>query len=326
MSQMATAAEYFPVIFSLAAFQNSAAIHTYTWSHHEDHSYGSTKFLDMRGNAKYLAHLPASYNMFVRGDVKNGEDEKDRIVYDLHREDERNEIVKYAYSRFTHVHDTDTFAFLKALTGRRLVDLKNVEHHHDLTPTPYGKPVEPCDSTVSSTGEIRWSVKERGREFYAVDTARTKFISMFGTAGTVHAFKDGFSVRLGNTLMGWAAISFTELSVGKWLLAATGYQQPTGVKLSEYGKNKIAAPKEGTKLIGTRITTMKSMGDLPYECEGVRATLRLPSDGRILRITPLNGDGRPLSESVDVQVSTGFAEFKISEKYRTIWYLVETVQ
>ena len=111
MSQMATAAEYFPVMFSLAAFQNSAAIHTYTWSHHEDHSYGSTKFLDMRGNAKYLAHLPASYNMFVRGDVKNGEDEKDRIVYDLHREDERNEIVKYAYSRFTHVHDTDTFAF-----------------------------------------------------------------------------------------------------------------------------------------------------------------------------------------------------------------------
>ena len=71
---------------------------------------------------------------------------------------------------------------------------------------------------------------------------------------------------------------------------------------------------------------MKSMGDLPYECEGVRATLRLPSDGRILRITPLNGDGRPLSESVDVQVSAGFAEFKISEKYRTIWYLVETVQ
>jgi hypothetical protein len=322
MSQMATAAEYYPIMLSLAAFQNGAAIHAYTWTHHADHSYGSTKFLDMRGNAKYLAHIPASVNMFVRGDVRSGEEEEARIAYDLRREDERNEIVEYAYSKFTHVFDTDTFAFLKAVTGRRLVDLKDVGNY-DLTPTPYGKPAEDCRSTVSSTGEIRWSVKEPGREFYSVDTARTKFISMFGGAGTSHEFKDGFSLCLGDTLMGWAAISITELSAGKCLLTATGYQQPKGVKLSEYGSKQVSKPEDGVDLIGRKITTMKSMGDLPYVCEGVRAKVRVPASGTVIRVTPLDGDARPLSTSFAVAVKDGFAQFDISEKYRTVWYLVE---
>ena len=321
MSQMATAAEYYPIMLSLSAFQNCAAIHAYTWTHHADHSYGSTKFLDMRGNAKYLAHIPASVNMFVREDVKSGEKEKSRIVYDLRREDERNEIVKYAYSKFTHVFDTDTLAFLKAITGRRLVDLKDVGNY-DLTPTPYGKPAEDCRSTVSSTGEIRWSVKERGREFYAVDTVRTKFVSMFGDAGAEHVFKDGFSVRLGDTLMGWAAISFTELGRGRHLLAATGYQQPTGAKMSLYGSTEPLSPAESIKAIGSKITTMRSMGDIPYACEGVRAAIRIPSVGAV-RITPLDGDARPLAATFVAEAKDGFAEFDISERYRTIWYLIE---
>jgi hypothetical protein len=259
--------------------------------------------------------------MFVREDVKSGEEEKSRIVYDLRREDERNEIVKYAYSKFTHVFDTDTLAFLKAITGRRLVDLKDVGNY-DLTPTPYGKPAEDCRSTVSSTGEIRWSVKERGREFYAVDAVRTKFVSMFGDAGAEHVFKDGFSVRLGDTLMGWAAISFTELGRGRHLLAATGYQQPTGAKMSLYGSTEPLSPAESIKAIGSKITTMRSMGDIPYVCEGVRAAIRIPSVGAV-RITPLDGDARPLAATFVAEAKDGFAEFDISERYRTIWYLIE---
>ena len=83
----------------------------------------------------------------------------------------------------------------------------------------------PPRTAVSATGEIRWDATQSGKEWYAVDTPRTKFLSMFGPAGTAHVFADGFTVTLGDTLMGWAAISFTELSPGKRLLAATGYQQ-----------------------------------------------------------------------------------------------------
>ena len=66
------------------------------------------------------------------------------------------------------------------------------------------------------------------------------------------------------------------------------------------------------------------MGTLPYDCEGVRATIRVPSAGA-LRITPLDGDARPLAAPFFAKASGGFATFDISEKHRTVWYLVENL-
>ena len=319
MHQMATAAEFFPIMVSVAAFQNVAAFHAYTWSHNQDHTYGDRKFLDMRGNAKYLAHLPASVNMFIRGDVRSGETETDRIAYELRRTDEREKIVKTRFARRSHMYDTNPLACLKAATGRLLTDLPSSPH---MSITPYGTPNDVPRATVSSTGEIRWDATKSGEEWYAVDTPRTKFLSAFGPAGTSHTFSDGFTVTLGDTLMGWAAVSFTELSPGRCLLAATGYQQPSGAKLMRVGSDEVLQPADGTRTLDERITTMKAMGDVPYACEGVRATIRIPAAGAV-RVTPLDGNARPLGESFDVQVKDGFAEFRISEKHQTVWYLVE---
>ena len=323
MGQKATSAEFFPIMLSVAAFQNAAAFHAYTWSHLPDHSYGSKMFLDMRGNAKYLAHLPAAVNMFVRGDVKSGEGEPARIVYDLRRADERNEIVRTGFARSTHIHDTDTLTCLKAVTGRVLVDLPGrVALLRDRHGRNELRPSHSDRATVSSTGELRWSAIEPDREWYAVDTPRTKFVSMFGGAGAAHEFADGFKVTLGDTLMGWAAISFTELSPGRCLLAATGYQQASGAKLTVYGEKTALRPEDGITTLGKRITTMAAMGNLPYDCEGVRATIRI-SAARALRVTPLDGDARPLAAAFEVPRVDGFATFDISEKHRTVWYLVE---
>ena len=331
MSQMATAAEFFPIALSVAAFQNTAAFHAYTWSHNSEHTYGSRRFLDMRSNAKYLAHLPASVNMFVRGDVKSGEAEAARFAYELRRAEERDAIIKTGFARATHIHDTDPLACLKAATGRVLVDLPERRSRGD---RPTGRVALPRDretgrvallrdrATVSSTGELRWDATQLGKEWYAVDTPRTKFLSMFGPAGMAHVFADGFTVTLGDTLMGWAAISFTELSPGKRLLAATGYQQASGAKLTRVGSDEVLQPADGTRTLDERITTMKAMGNAPYVCEGVRATIRIPAAGT-LRVTPLDGNARPLASAFTVQPEGNFATFDISERYRTVWYLVE---
>ena len=122
--------------------------------------------------------------------------------------------------------------------------------------------------------------------------------------------------------MGWAAISFTELSPDKRLLAATGYQQASGAKLTRVGSDEALQPAEGTRTLDERITTMKAMGNAPYACEGVRATIRVPAAGAV-RVTPLDGDARPLSAAFEVQSANGFATFDISERYQTVWYLVE---
>jgi hypothetical protein len=272
----------------------------------------------MRGNAKYLAHLPAAVNMFVRGDVKSGETEKPRIAYGLRRADEREEIVNTGFALKTHVHQTDPLACLKAPTGRLLADLPSPR---DVAATPYGEPADATRATVSSTGEIRWDATRPGGEWYAVDTPRTKFLSAFGKAGTAHTFSDGFTVTLGDTLMGWAAVSLTELSPGKRLLAATGYQQPSGAKLSIYGEKEPLSPGDGVRTLGRCITTMEDMGKLPYECEGVRATIRIPCAGAV-RVMPLDGNARPLSAAFPVPVVDGYAVFDISERYRTVWYAI----
>lgn len=337
MSQMATAAEFFPIALSVAAFQNTAAFHAYTWSHNSEHTYGARRFLDMRSNAKYLAHLPASVNMFVRGDVKRGDAASAQIVYDLGRQEERDAIIRTGFAQATHIHASDPLACLKALTGRRLLDLENGRARP--LDAPYGRVAVYCDrdgrnelrpshgdrpprTAVSATGEIRWDATQSGKEWYAVDTPRTKFLSAFGPAGTSHMFTDGFHVTLGDTLMGWAAISFTELSPGKSLLAATGYQQASGAKLTRFGSDEALHPADGTRTLDERITTMTAMGNAPYACEGVRATIRIPAAGAV-RVTPLDGNARPLAAAFTVQAEEGFATFDISEKYQTVWYLVE---
>lgn len=319
LAQTATAADYYPIVLSVSAFQNLAAFHAYTWSHSQDHSYGSNRFLDMRGNAKYLAHLPAAVNMFVRGDVRSGESEGRCIAYELKRADERDAIIKTGFSRKTHYGETDPLACLKALTGRILVDILP---QSDISVVPYGTPNGEPRSAVSSTGEICWDATVIGHERYAVDTQRTKFLSVFGPSGTAHSFSDGFMVTLGDTLMGWAAVSFTELSQGKSLLSATGYQQASGSMLAIYGEKDAMKPEDGVKSLGKRITSMGAMGNVPYDCEGVRATIRVPSMVA-LRVTPLDGDAKPLGEPLVSPSVGGFVTFDISEKYQTVWYLVE---
>ena len=314
-----TSAEFFPIMLSLAAFQNTAVVHGYTWSHEADHSYGGRRFFDMRGNAKTLAHLPASVNMFVRGDVRSGEDEPARIAYELKRRDEREKIIKSGFSGGMHSSDTDMHACLKAATGRVLPD---VPQKCAVETAPYGRQDGAPRATVSSTGEIRWDATKSGKEWYAVDTPRTKFLTVFGKAGTSHSFADGFTITLGDTLMGWSAMSFTELSPGRSLLAATGYQQAAGAKLTRVETGEPIPPEDGVRALDARITTAKAMGSLPYDCEGVRATIRVPS-AEALHVTPLDGDARPLSASFVAEASGGFATFDISEKYRTVWYLVE---
>jgi hypothetical protein len=249
----------------------------------------------------------------VRGDVKSGDAASAHIVYDLGRQEERDAIISTSFAQATHIHASDPLACLKAATGRVLKDLPGrVAFPRDRPPR----------RTVSATGELRWDAMQSGKEWYAVDTPRTKFLSAFGPAGTSHAFADGFAVTLGDTLMGWAAISFTELAPGRALLAATGYQQASGAKLTRVGSDEALQPADGTRTLGERISTMKAMGHAPYACEGVRATVRVPAAGAV-RVTPLDGDARPLGAAFTVQPDHGAATFVLSEKYQTVWYLVE---
>ncbi len=325
MHQQTTAADFFPIFMALGAFQNVSAIYAYTWTHVPDHSYQSKKWLDMHGNAKYLAHWPAARNIFERGDVASGFTRPARAVHDWTCAAEREHIIRTKFAMKLQDRPTDPFAFLKAPTGTRYTDL-------DVTPTgvegvaalaPVTDWTNCLRRTMSSTGELAWDATTAGRERFAVDTPRTKFVSMFGPKGASHAFKDGTTVTLGDTLLNWAAISLTETKPQHWLLAATGWQQPTGAVVQVYG-GKVLKPHEEAKMLGKRITTCASMGDVPFMCEGVRATVRLPVAKEFCAyVTPLDGNARPFGRTRILEPVDGFVEFSISEEFRTLWYRVE---
>lgn len=324
LHQTATAADFFPILLSIAAFQDVSAIHAYTWTHAPDHRYGGTKWLEMHGNAKLLAHLPAARNMFIRGDVKSGMDEPVKLVYELGREEERAGISGSGFVDVLRRLGPDPLACVKAVTGLRYTDLGREDAAvTGVKAAPFGRSKGAVRRAVSSTGEIRWDATEKGREFFAVDAPRTKFLSQFGPAGTAHRFADGMEITLGDTLMGWAAVSFTEMDARTWLLAATGWQQPTGAVVRIYGEAKPLRPQDETAAANRLLTTMGAMGNVPFVCEGVRATVRLPVPaGATVSVTPLTGDGVPAGAPLAVRQADGFATFSLHERHRTVWYHV----
>ncbi len=322
MHQTTTAADFFPIFMAVSAFQNVSAVYAYTWTHRQDHAYGSTMWLDMHGNAKYLAHWPAARNMFARGDVKSGFTQPARVVYDQTCAAERARIIETGFARGAQGVPMDPFAFLKAPTGTRFTDVDLPATGVEGVAAASTAPTGPRRAT-SSTGEIAWDATTAGRERFVVDTPRTKFISAFGPKGTSQTFKDGTTVTLGDTLMNWAAISLTETKPQHWLLAATGWQQPTGAVVQVYG-GKVLQPHEEPQTLGRRITTCAAMGDVPFMCEGVRATVRIPVPAEVcVYVTPLDGNARTCGQARFFEPKDGFIEFPISEEFRTIWYRVE---
>ncbi len=324
MHQTTTAADFFPIFMAVSAFQNLSAVYSYAWTHQEDHSYGPTMWLDMHGNAKYLAHWPAARNMFERGDVTSGFTQPARVVSDQTCAAERARIIETGFARGAQDVPMDPFAFLKAPTGTRFTDVKL------LSTGVEGVAAQPAAAVqtgprraTSSTGEIAWDATAAGRERFVVDTPRTKFISAFGPKGTSQTFKDGTTVTLGDTLMNWAAISLTETKPRQWLLAATGWQQPTGAVVQVYG-GKVLQPHEEPQALGKRITTCTAMGNVPFMCEGVRATVRIPVPAEVcVYVTPLDGNARTCGQARFFEPKDGFIEFPISEEFRTIWYRVD---
>ena len=66
-------AEGNPMAAAFGAFQNWSGFYQFAWSHSDSYDpTAASTFFDMCGNQAKLAHLPACYAMFTRGDVTRG--------------------------------------------------------------------------------------------------------------------------------------------------------------------------------------------------------------------------------------------------------------
>ncbi|MGI6401776.1 MAG: carbohydrate binding domain-containing protein [Thermoguttaceae bacterium] len=319
------------MLAAVAAFQDWSATFQFAWSHNDDYEREvATPFFDMCTQPVKIAHLPACYGAFVRGDVKAGPgqfvyaptlteaeeiDVMTGLLHDYHRSLARGMNLDPALSLavFSGVELTD----LKVGKNEALANAKPIEGWSDL-PAELGNPDK--KEIVNEFGEVKWNWSQEGQGYFVVDTARTKIFSGFTTAPC--AF-DGITLDVGETMHNWATISLVKakkladtdakdgkLSAGSYLLTATGDMRNTDSVYKETSGNAIT----------TAGHFGGSNGVAPVLCEGIPATMTLAGlNANNVVVYALDNAGAR-SAQLDVAGSAAGAVVTIGPEYKTIWY------
>lgn len=327
------AAEGNVMLAAVAAFQDWSATFQFAWSHGDQFERDmATSFFDMCANQTKMAHLPACYGMFVRGDVQSGpgkyiyapsfteQEEIDvmkGLLHDYHRSLARG--LNLDKSLSLAVYSGVELSDLKLEKNAAVLGAKRVTGWNDL-PDELGGPDK--KEIVNEYGEVKWNFQQEGRGRFVVDTARSKVFSGFVTG--VCQF-DAVKLDIGKTNLGWATVSLVKaknlsdsdrkdgkLSRGSYLLTATGDMRNTDAVFKEVGDNAIT----------TASAYGGSNGKAPVLCEGVPATITLDSvKSENVEVYALDNAG-DRGRKLDVADQNGSAVFTIGPEFKTIWYEV----
>jgi hypothetical protein len=305
----AYAAEGFPMIAAMGAFQGWDAIYSFAYSHNS--SYEPQKLdgvFNITSDPTRLVHCPACVAMFVRGDVARA---AKTILAPLSLAAERRKLheTQSAWTLTSGSFGVDPQVALLHAIGLNL--------HEETSDVPGVNPKSAPKRTVyvSDTGQLRWDLSQPGAGYFIADTPRTKLFTGF-VRGRQFTLGDA-TLRIGPTRLDWATVSITEVAGDGWrvagkpgrvLVAATGVVQDTGAVLEDLG--------------GNRVTLRNRWGTGPVLCEGIPASIILPVDPDRVQLYPLDAAGNR-REAVPVLVEGGRAKLELAPKYKTLWYEAE---
>ena len=318
------------MLAAVAAFQDWDATFQFAWSHNDDFERQTVEpFFDMCSNQTKIAHLPACYGIFVRGDVAKG---PGKYVYapsfSEQEEVDTMSSLLYSYHRdLARGLNLDRSLSLAVYSGLELSDLnlsvpenykaaKRVESWDDL---PAELRSSDKKEIVNEFGEIKWNFQQEGKGTFVVDTARSKVFSGFITKPCEF---DSITVDVKDTLLDWATISLVKakglqatdakngtLSKGSYLLAATGDM-----------KNTDAIVKTVSGSVTTAGAYGGNKGVAPILCEGIDATVTLDNlQADAVEVYSIGANGKR-AEKIDVQNVGKNASFSIGANYKTVWY------
>jgi len=297
------AAEGFPMLAAVGAFQGWDAIYSFAYNHNERWEPRRIEsYFDLKADPAKLAHSVACAAIFLRGDVRPA-----RKAYraPLAREAESRRL-RAALNAWDLT--TERFGLLKRLALSHGISL-------DLNPTAPATAVSPDDALVfqSDTGEMRWDVSEKGAGCFTVSSPRCKLFTGF-VRGRTFDLGGGVSLAIGKTALDWATVTMACIDgagfdkPGRILIAATGDVHNKGAQLRDLG--------------GSRVTLSNQWGEEPVMCEGVPAQilLQVPADRVKLYALDEAGSRR---EAIPVPASGGKATLKLGPEHKTIWYEAE---
>ena len=313
---------------AVGAFQDWGGIVQFAWSHSDNffRDVLDSRF-DMCSAPQKLAHLPACYAMFVRGDVKTGP--ADTLVVRLAKVDE--DIKTVAVTQAPSAHNMAPEGIMTALpvvlrSGTVIMENKGqypLEGHKliqsEADVPNYLKEAYAAREMKSTTGEITWNWQEKDAGYFKVDTDNTKAFTGF-VRGRSFDY-NGLTITPGKTQKDWLTLTLTckkpsaprpggVLGKGSWLLAVTGQCVNTDEVIIESadGKRLSASESDGG-----------SVGHAPILCEGVPAQIRLKGLAGRVQVFDLDVDG--FRKSLIPTVADGAdAILNIGPEYQTFWY------
>lgn len=313
---------------AVGAFQNWSGILQFAWSHSDNffRTVLDSRF-DMCSAPQKLAHLPACYSMFVRGDVRTGS--ADTLVTRLARLED--DIRTVAITQVPAAHNRTKDGIMEALpivlrsgtvimenAGQFPLDGHTLIQSEEDIPQ-YLKDAYTAKEMHTATGEITWNWQLPNAGFFKVDTPNTKAFTGF-VRGRSFEYK-GLTLTPGETQKDWLTLTLTcktpgspredgRLGKGSWLLAVTGQCRNTDEVIVDVaaGKRISSSESDGGKV-----------GVAPILCEGVPASLRLKDLAGKVRFFALDVDGFRKAE-IPVVADGSDAILNVGPEYETFWY------
>lgn len=320
------------ILAATASFQNWAGIYQFAWTHNRqfERKVLSTMF-DLCSATTKLAHLPACYAMFVRGDVKPSDQ---KLIFAIHADRKtETELVadKRAGNAIVTTKDRRTQMLPLALYSGTYV--QELPHLYDLSDKKVVTSFEQLPPDIKSQfnarrvqnehGELTWDYTKEKAGFFTVDTPNTKAFTG-AVAGRSFAFK-GMTLTPGKNRLDWLTLTLTnttppaspssaKLAPGRYLLAATGLSHNTGAYYAKLPQEPRIAP---AKFYGG------TPGKAPILCEGVSATLTLNGiPARNVSCTALDANGNPKAK-LDIAEQNGNAVVNLDPRFQTVWYQLD---
>lgn len=324
-------AESYVMMAALGAFQDWSGLIQFSWILDTDFNRQYVlPLFDMCSAPHKLVHMPACYAMFVRGDVKKG---NDNVVF-AHPASKMTDIQKVVSKQAPdgYGHHESQLMNILPLTMYSGVDVRESPELFNAE----GKTVIRTEADIpqhvrdafdnkqikSSTGELTWNWQEKGAGYFTVDTWNTKVFSGF-VRNRSFTYR-GMTLTPGKNRMDWLTLSLTLASPsdnskpgnllrpGSYLLAATGLVQNTDMRLVKTSDNPArlsVSPSVGG-----------NVGHGPVLCEGIDAKITFAGKAGKVKCYALDPDGDRMQEVPVGASPAGEAILEIGPQYKTVWY------
>ncbi len=310
-------AEGQPMLHAFAAFQGWDAIiaHSYNNLSNEEIDYLPYNFTYC-ARTDAFAHFIACSSMLLRGDVRESDTEV--VIPFTRKQFEKGWCEKKengVHTLFEKYATDGKYTSAHFLLHKTSVDF-NATEGRSFEEEPL------MDVKISDTKEIEWNNAIADKGIFVVRTKNTKLFSGF-PAGRIIDLGDGISFELGATKLGWSTVSLVSQKANGFarkssaLLVATGYTKHTDQKFTQV----LDENGNPTTKIHSR---NEDWGHGPMLTEGINGRITLSSKASRTSCWALDEEGARKIEVPVSRGSDGVAVIEISDKYKTVWYEIET--